>query len=540
MTAYGIDLGTTRSCISRVNDEGEPVMVPNEHGDDTTPSVVYFESAYKVTVGKDAKETARTDPDKVVALIKRDMGKKNIQLTFHGTQYTPESLSALILKDLVKSVRRATGDTVKDVVITVPAYFGVAERHATRVAGEIAGLNVITVVPEPVSAAMFYGVLEPGKDRTILVYDLGGGTFDTTVIHLIDGDITVVCTDGSHQLGGTDWDERIATWMFDYFVAEQPGAGADESEELLQDLMLRAEDLKISLSQRVSVAQVMRFGGRTVRAELTRDAFEAMTADLLQRTLDITERTIATAKEKGVEHIDEVLLVGGSTHMPLVARRLSERFGFTPRRKDPDLAVAKGAALFAVHETARARLGGKDGVRGGSSVGTAKLAGELGVPQETVVALGSTKVTTVVPRAFGVKVLERDETEPGEEEALRLVVSHLLHANTPLPTEKYTRQFGTAVDNQREIQVEIWEQAGEVESERLSDNNHIGEGTIRRLPPLKRGSPVDITFQMNEGGTLLVEAVELRSGQRLIIELQIGEMTPRQVAEARDAVSRLS
>ena len=545
MTAFGIDLGTTYSCISRVNEAGEPVVIPNEEGRNTTESVVYFESQYKVRVGREAKNAARSYPDQVVALIKRDMGKKNVQLTFHGMRYTPESVSALILKDLVNSVRQHSGETVKDVVITVPAYFGVAERQATKVAGEIAGLDVISVVPEPVAAAMYYGVLTPNANRTILVYDLGGGTFDTTVIQLVDGDVTVVCTDGSHQLGGTDWDEKIATYLLDYFAAEQPDAGAADSEELLQELMLLAEDLKKSLSQRETATQVIRFGGHTVRAELTREAFEEMSADLLQRTLDITERTLATARDKGVDRVDEVLLVGGSTHMPVVAARITEILGFPPKRKDPELAVAKGAALFAVHETARVRLGdGTGGSRRGAAVGTAKLAGELGVPHETVVAMHDTKVTTVVPRAFGVKIFELAEAEPGEPEpppgAGRLLVSHLLHANTPLPTERYTRQFGTVMENQREIQVEIWEQAGETESKWLSDNNHIGEGTIRRLPPLKKGSPVDITFQMNETGTLLVEAVELSTGQRLNIELQIGEMTPRQVAQARDAVSRLS
>jgi molecular chaperone DnaK (HSP70) len=546
MATYGIDLGTTYSCISRVDESGEPVVIANDVGENTTASVVLFESQFKVRVGRDAKNAARTDPDLVVALIKRDMGKKDVKLTFHGTTYTPESVSALILKDLVRSVQASAGETVRDVVITVPAYFGVVERQATRVAGDIAGLNVLSVVPEPVAAAMFHGVLTPGAargaDRTILVYDLGGGTFDTTVIKLVGDDVTVVCTDGSFELGGTDWDERIATYLFDYFVAEQPDAGADDSEELLQDLMLLAEDLKKSLTTRRTATQMIRFGGRSARAELTREAFEEMTADLLQRSMDITARTIATARGKGVDTIDEVLLVGGSTHMPAVAQRLTRQFGFNPRRKEPDLAVAKGAALYAVHETARTRLDDGSGKRRG--VSATKLADELNVPTETVEKMGNATVTTVCPRAFGVKVLQRAEPEPGEQEPaedqMRLIVEHLLHANTPLPTEPYTRQFGTVVDNQREIQVEIWEQAGETESELLGNNKHIGAGTIRRLPSLRKGSPVDITFQMNVGGTLLVEAVELHSGQRLNIELQIGEMTPKQVAEARDTVSRLT
>ncbi len=400
MATFGIDLGTTYSCISRVDDSGDVVIIANEEGEDTTPSVVYFESPFQVRVGTEAKNAARTDPDHVVALIKRDMGKKNVKLDFHGTPYTPESVSALILKELVKSAGQASGEKVGGVVITVPAYFGVPERHATRVAGEIAGLDVINVVEEPVAAAMYYGLLTPGANRTILVYDLGGGTFDTTVIKLVDGDVTVVCTDGSHSLGGADWDEAIATYLFDYFVAEEPDAGADDSEELLQDLMLVAETLKKALTQRQTAEQTIRFQGRSVRAQLTRTAFEEMTADLLKQTMDITDRTLRTAREKGVDHVDEVLLVGGSTHMPIVATRLAERLGVKPRRKEPDLAVAKGAALFAVHETARLRLGESTGRRKGT-LSTAGLAAELGVPAETVELMSASKVTTVVPRGFG-------------------------------------------------------------------------------------------------------------------------------------------
>jgi molecular chaperone DnaK len=546
MATYGIDLGTTYSCISRVDGEtGHPVVIPNAAGGPTTPSVVHFQSAYKVQVGEDAKNAARTDPDHVVALIKRDMGRKNVQLNFHGLPYTPESVSALILKDLVKSVSETTGETVERVVITVPAYFGVAERQATRVAGEIAGLDVINVIEEPVAAAMYYGMVTPGVNKTILVYDLGGGTFDTTVIQLVDGDVTVVCTDGSHSLGGADWDEAIATYLFDYFVVEEPDAGADESEELLQDLTLVAEELKKSLSVRQNAEQVITFGGRTVRAQLSRAAFEEMTADLMKQTLEITDRTLRTAREKGVDGVDEVLLVGGSTLMPAVPERLGQRLGVKPKRKDPNLAVALGAALFAVHETTRTAIGsdGDDAKRGARRAAKvkARLAADLGVSEGTIEKVSTQTVTTVVPRGFGVKaVVEVTGESISDEQSYRYEVTHLLHANTPLPTNRVTQQFLTASDNQREIKVEIWEQAGEVESVHLSDNTQIGEGLIKRLPPLKKGSPVDITFQMTEGGALIVEAKELHTGLTLNLELQIGEMTPRQVAEARDAVSRLT
>lgn len=536
--AYGIDLGTTYSCISRIDSTGEAMIIPNRAGETKTPSVVLFESRGTVLVGRKAKNAARTVPNLVVKNIKRRMGMKHVELAHHGVTYTPETVSALILKDLVRSVRESTGETVRDVVITVPAYFGVAERQATRIAGEIAGLNVMNLVPEPVAAAMYYSALTPAANRTFLVYDLGGGTFDATVIRLVRGAVAVVCTDGSQFLGGMDWDEKIAMHLVNRFVAEVPHAGAEDSVEFLQDMMLVAEDMKRELTQRMITSRVISFDGHSVLAELTRAEFEEITARLLQQTMDLTERTIAKARETGVDHIDEVILVGGSTHMPAVAAGIAARFGFAPQRKDPDMAVAKGAALYAVYETVHVQQDRdtSDHQRPGLSSG---LADELDIPLATVEKMRNFRVISVVPRAFGVKVfVEGDPQSP--EGTGQLIVWHLLHANTPLPTARYTCQFVTAVDNQQEIYIEIWEQASDLESPDLADNKHVGEGIIRQLPPLRRGSPVDVTFQMDEVGRLFVEAIELRSGQRLSIELQIGGMTPQDIAHVRNTIETLS
>lgn len=212
MAVYGIDLGTTYSCIASIDDVGRPAVQRNLEGTDTTPSVVFFESGENVVVGQTAKDTAVLEPDNVVSLIKRDMGR-DVTRPIHGIDFTPEEVSAFILLKLATDARTTTGEETRDVVITVPAYFGVAERDATRKAGRIAGLNVIDIVSEPIAAAITYGVLNPESDRTILVYDLGGGTFDTTVIALREGHIEVVCTDGDHELGGADWDARlVSTW----------------------------------------------------------------------------------------------------------------------------------------------------------------------------------------------------------------------------------------------------------------------------------------------------------------------------------------
>ncbi|MBB5959590.1 molecular chaperone DnaK (HSP70) [Saccharothrix tamanrassetensis] len=530
MTVYGIDLGTTYSCIARVDDAGRPAVIRNSIGEESTPSVVYFESPHHVVVGREAKNAALVQPELVVSLIKRDIGKSGMTLDFHGTEHTPESISALVLRDLVKSVEGSTGEEVRDVVITVPAYFGVAEREATRQAGVIAGLNVVNVVPEPVAAALYYGVLKPGGDRTVLVFDLGGGTFDTTVIRLNGSDVTVVCTDGDHGLGGADWDTKLATLLGERFTAERPESEATESEDFLQDLGLLAEDLKKALTSRQSKQQQLHFRGARVTTEVSRQDFETITAELLGRTMDITARTLELAADRGVRHFDEVLLVGGSTRMPAVAEALRARFGFHPKVHEPDLAVAKGAALFALSESLRLRLG--DHVEGDGAVDG--VARELGMSTAAVQTMAGRKVAIVTPRAFGVAVVD-----PDDPEEKKFLVSHLLVANTPLPVD-VTEQFKTSAHDQREIEIQIWEQAGALASERPEHNKQIGEALINRLPPMPKGSPVDVTFRMDENGTLNVRATEIRTGKTATTEIKIGDLDDRQIAAARETVARLS
>lgn len=534
MATYGIDLGTTYSCIAYVDDTGRPVIAKNAVGQETTPSVVHFETPDNVVVGQVAKGAAKLFPDQVVSLIKRQMGQ-NFELEFHGAPHTPESISALILKELARAAAEDTHEEVRDVVITVPAYFGVAEREATRNAGKIAGLNVLNLIPEPVAAALHYETLSAEGASTILVYDLGGGTFDTTVIRLEGDDVRVVCTDGDHRLGGADWDERIADHLLESFLAENPGSTAAESEDFLQELAVAAEDMKKGLSSAVSRRYNMRFDGGTARTELTREAFEGMTEDLLGRTFEITRRTIDAAAAQGIDHFDDVLLVGGSVRMPAVAEGLRERFGFEPKLHDPDLAVAKGAAKFALIEAVKVRLPGEaDGATGAETdQAVERAADQLGISPEEVRTLAGRQVTTVVPRAFGVKTV--DIADDGSE---TFWVSHVLKANTALPAEPDAERFFTAYEDQTGIEVQVWEQAGAVESKKLADNAKIGEGTITGLPRLRKGSPIDITFAMDELGTLRVHAVELQTGKDLHIELHIQGLSESQVGQAKEAVAR--
>jgi molecular chaperone DnaK len=539
MTTFGIDLGTTYSCIAYVDSSGRPTVIKNPlTNEDTTPSVVYFESADNVVVGRDAKNAAKLFSGQVVSLIKRKMGEK-LELTYHGRNYTPESISALILKDLAKSAEQATGEPVKDVVITVPAYFGAAEREATRNAGRIAGLNVLRVVEEPVAAALHYDAVTTGADRTILVFDLGGGTFDTTVISLHGNEITVICTDGDHHLGGADWDNKIVAYLLDEFLAANPGSEAGDDDEFMQDLTNAAEELKKSLTTAQKRPHGMRFDGATARPELSREMLEEITADLLGQVQSITARTLATAKEKGIDRYDEILLVGGSTKAPAIVEMLRREFGFAPRLHEPDLAVAKGAALYALIESVKVMLpDGADGAAAATATVSEKTATEvadrLGISAEQVRKLASKKVTTVAPRAFGIKVLasviESDDT---------YVIHHLIDANRKLPAGPLKEPFQTARENQTGIGIEVWEQAGSKKSPDPADNRKIGDGLISDLPPLPKGSPVDVTFWMSDSGVLRVEALEPRTGRKLNIELQIAGLTEQEVARATDLVARV-
>ncbi len=321
MATYGIDLGTTYSCIAYVDASGRPVVLKSAVGEDTTPSVVYFESPENVVVGRQAKDSAVLFPHLVMELIKRQMGD-GTRYSFHGQAHTPESISALILRELARAAGEQTGEEVGDVVITVPAYFGLLEREATRKAGQIAGLNVLDVLAEPVAAALNYQVLgeEPGV-RHIFIYDLGGGTFDTTVIRIDGNDVEVICTDGNHHLGGADWDAAIVDFLLAGFAEQYPQLDPGGDEEFMQDLATSAEQLKKALSATQGRKHYVRFDGSVAQLELTREHLEELTSELLERTMEITERTLATARTRGVEQFDDVLLVGGMTIMPVIARR---------------------------------------------------------------------------------------------------------------------------------------------------------------------------------------------------------------------------
>jgi molecular chaperone DnaK (HSP70) len=521
---FGIDLGTTQSCIAYVDDTGTPVVIKSALGEDTTPSAVFFEAPQNVVVGRAAREEALLTPGLVAQLVKRDLGT-SVAYDFHGERHTPETVSALILRELARLATEQSRKEVTGVVITVPAYFGIAERTATRRAGDLAGLEVLDVLDEPVAAAVHYQATHgpAGNPKHALVYDLGGGTFDTTVIRLEGDDITVVCTDGDPRLGGADWDQAIAAWLLGQVSGRHPELRPDQNPQFMQDLRISAERLKKELSSVQARRYVMRLDGTSTVVELTRSTVEELTSGLLDRTVAVLDRAIAAARVKGVTHFDEVLLVGGMSRFPAVARVLKERLGVDTRLHEPELAVAKGAALFA-----RARKQRLD-----------PLAGSSARPAPEIRRLAAAKVAAVVPRAFGVKAVDgRDPLALTDPLHARQIVMHLLPANTPLPDDSGPYTFQTAAENQRTLGIEVWEQAGPDESEDLSANRKVGEGLLRNLPArLPAGTPFEITFYMSETGLLTVHAKEPRSGREVRFDLQIGDLDPARFDQARRSVA---
>src|SRR4051794_22631109 len=348
---YGIDLGTTYSAIAYVDEHGKPVIVPNQESERITPSVVLFDGE-NVIVGNTAKESAKVEPHRVVSRIKQHMGDPHFVFEYEGQAFSPEDISSFILRKVVGDAEVALGgDPITDVVITCPAYFGTDEREATANAGRLAGLNVRAILNEPTAAAVAYG-LEQGEDQTVLVYDLGGGTFDVTMIEIKDRLIRVICTGGDHRLGGALWDEAIVLHLAEEFRA-QTGEESDpmDDPEVLNDLFLQAERGKKTLTQRDKAPFRVTHAGKQARVELERSKFEEITRPLLDRTIELTREMLADAKAKGHTQFDKIILVGGATRMPQVAERVAAEFGKTPESYDPDEAVAKGAALYGLKES---------------------------------------------------------------------------------------------------------------------------------------------------------------------------------------------
>ncbi len=510
---FGIDLGTTNSAIGYLDDNGQPVVVPNTvTGHPTTPSVVYFQEPTEVAVGDIARNAAIAEPEYVVSLVKRSMGEART-FTMHGIDHTPESISALILRHLFEDAKQALDSDDNSVVITVPAYFGMRETQATVEAGTLAGLNVVSTIPEPIAAALHYGCALGDSVETLMVFDLGGGTFDTSVLRIGAKTIDTVVVDGDRKLGGADWDLRLAQWLTEQFAAQSGCDQADLVDTGFQQLILQqAEAAKIQLSQVPSTKVPIRFGAKAVTLQLTRDIYEELTADLLDRTIEVVRRTLATAEAKSIRQgdISDVLLVGGATLMPSVPRRLSAEFGWSCRRVDPHLAVVKGAAIYA------------EGLRGEA---TGEVVREL------------PKVRKVLPRSFGVR-LDRETSLHREH----LYIEYIANANDPLPIAERKLVACTKIDNVETQSFHFFEQNGDVPSPVIALNREVTppDGFVfRGLPQLRKGSPITIMVNVDEDGLATIEAYEDKSGQRLETNVQLGVLQEEQMRELEKALGEV-
>ncbi len=558
MAVHGIDLGTTNSAIARTGPDGRPQVLAGMSGELTTPSVVLFASPGEHVVGEGARREARLDPEHVCALVKRRMGDAEWRFVAHGKAWSAPAVSSLILKSLVADAAFAGGETPTSAVITVPAYFGDEERRATVLAGTYAGLDVVDVLSEPIAAALAYGfgrldgspdlAKQPGPGHeTVLVYDLGGGTFDATVIELADRRISVLAVEGDHQLGGADWDERIALHLSRQFCADNPDAEdpLDDSAGA-QALVLAAERAKHQLSESDKTEVVIAHDGARSTVALSRAELEQMSAPLLRRTVDLTKACLAEAGRRGVPRVDRVLLVGGSSRMPAVAQALRTELDLDPQLHDPDLAVARGAALFGekkeLERMVAADLRTRGRLRDGASLEDAaapdlddacrRVADAYGVPLAQVRRAVEIRVDTVVSRGFGVLAVNAL--------AGRLEPSWLVHRNDRLPI-RTSRSYGTMRQNQTEIQLTVVEQQGQAESSRPEDAKVLIVGEISGIPPgHDEGSEVRVTFEMGFDGVLHVTAFHVEAGIPLTLTATTGAtLSQAEVAREREQLGRM-
>lgn len=510
---FGIDLGTTHSCIAYIDEmSGRPVVIANAEGDLTTPSVVLFDDAETRVVGKEAKNVAPVYSERVVSMVKRQMGVANWRFSAFDQEFTAEEISSYILRKLALDAEALLAEKVEQVVITCPAYFGISEREATAKAGKIAGLDVQAVLNEPTAAAIAFG-MHNDDDQTVLVYDLGGGTFDVTMIEIKDGSVRVVATGGDHRLGGRDWDKAVVDYLAEAWQRET-GSGEDprHNDETLQDLWKQAEDGKRTLSARAEARIPVSHAGHRVPVPLTREKFDELTAHLLERTVEYTKSVISTAEERDIGSFDKLLLVGGSTKMPQVAARLTQVFELDPQSYDPDQSVAKGAAVYGqklmLGEQIKVEIakimGTQDTEADDEEVPTEvrkqaveEVATQAGLRTEAVEKIDQMEVTNVASHSFGVVVLSRVD---GEE---RDIISNLVVAQDPVPASQ-TKTYYTTRPDQERVDIRVMENSSPDVSVPVDEGRPIGRATLKLSRGLPDNAPVDITFELGTDGRLRV------------------------------------
>lgn len=513
---FGIDLGTTYSAVAYIDEFDRAVIVPNDINEPTTPSAVYFESPGHVVVGVEAKNMAEIEPENVVQFVKRFMGRKDeFMFEYDNKQYVPEEISAIILKGLVEKAQQNINEPIKDVVITVPAYFDDAQRTATKNAGVMAGLNVLDIVNEPIAAALSYGIQGGAKEETILVYDLGGGTFDVSVINVGADGVKILVTGGNHELGGKDWDDRLISYLASSFETEN-GVNPLTDPHAHQELRTKVESAKKRLSQKMKDPFTFSFAGSHSRIEITREKLEEITADLLDLTIQVTKETLQELENKtGNRKIDRILLVGGSSRMPMVKTRVDAEFGVTADIHDPDECVAKGAAIWAVKrkiDTLAQQVGYNTQTgEGDKAAFNQALAKEIETVRnrEFYLALPGKGGINVSSHTYGILAYDQ-----GTE-----IVAPLLTKNTEIPFvyESANGQFGTAHVNQSTIDLVLMEADGD--SLDPTQCKEIGRGNVQLPRGVPKGSEVKIWFNYAADGTMTLRAKEISTNSECEVNI---------------------
>ena len=515
---FGIDLGTTNSAIA-LYENGTAKILKNTEGYEITPSVIFFTGVDSFgkdesVVGIEAKNRAATDPDNVVQFVKRNMGKQGKaynHIAPSGIEYTPEMSSALILKKVCQGAEQFVGEgNVKDVVITVPAYFDDARRIATKQAGKIAGLNVLRVINEPTAAAIAYGI-DSERNGKVLVYDLGGGTFDVTVMQIDNGLFDVIATGGDSQLGGVNFDQKMLN-IFIRKLNEQGCVIDDEDDALMAELREKAEKTKMSLSNIENARQILTINGKNYRLEITRDEFEKETQSLIDRT-EILLNEVLSQKDISWAEIDEVLLVGGSTRMPMV-KKMMERISDKKivYKVDPDTAVAIGAAILA--NTMRETDEDRD-----NSESTAI---------EPYIGKGDIIVSDVTSQSLGVITVDRYNHSIKKN---TIIIPH----NTKIPTKK-SRILHTIYDNQTKLDISVTEGDDEdVEYVKVIGNSLLD------IPPYPNESPIEVVYAYDIDQTIYIEVIDKVSNKSLgTFEInRTSNLTDADVNQAIEIIGRM-